>query len=244
MKKVPRILFKILAGLLLVVLALLASIQSPAVQSWVGRKVIERIRNDMDADISYKMVSVRPFEALTLDDVLVKDRSPKAPGADTVAFVGSLSAKFSIWGLLSGSGAYLSHAKVEDAAFFLVSEPDSLGEGTTNLQRIFRIPPSKSDTPPTWGNLLSAREVEADNVRFRMKILTAPEGYVHGKMDFSDLDVLVGHLHARNIKVADSRISASLDSLTATEKSSFAIKGARASKVRVGMGHVRVDHLD
>ena len=225
-------------------LALLASVQSPAVQSWVGRKVIERIRNKIDADISYKMVGVRPFEAITLDDVLITDRSPKAPGADTVAFVGSLSAKFSIWGLLSGSGAYLSHAKVEDAAFFLVSEPDSIAGSTTNLQRIFRIPPSQSDTPPTWGNLLSARELEAGNVRFRMKILNTPEDFVHGKIDFSDLDVLVHHLSARNIKVADSRISASLDSLTATEKSGFAIKGARASKVRVGMGHVRVDHLD
>lgn len=244
MKKGIRIPLKFLAGVLLVLLAALAAMQSPAVQSWVGRKVIERIRNNMDADISYKMVGVRPFEALTLDDVLVTDRSPKAPGADTVAFVGSLSAKFSIWGLFSGSGAYLSHAKVEDAAFFLVSEPDSSGGSTTNLQRIFRIPPSSSDTPPSWGNILSARDVEAGNVRFRMKILTVPEDYVHGKMDFSDLDVLVHHLHARNIKVADSRISASIDSLTATEKSGFAIKSAQARKVRVGMGHVRVDHLD
>ena len=85
-----RIPLKVLAGILLVLLAALAAMQSPRVQSWVGGKVVEKLRDSMDADISFKMVSFRPFEAITLDDVTVIDRKPAVPGADTIATVGSL----------------------------------------------------------------------------------------------------------------------------------------------------------
>ncbi|MBQ9410665.1 MAG: hypothetical protein IJU21_03545, partial [Bacteroidales bacterium] len=245
MKKGIRILLKVLAGLLIVLLAALAAMQSPRIQSWVGGKVVDRLRDSMDADITFKMVAIRPFEAITLDDVTVIDRNPSAPGADTIAAIGSLAAKFSLMGLLDGSGAYLSHARLEDASFFLVTEPDSVsGQSTTNLQRVFRIPQSpEDDTPPSWGNLLTARDLVVNNLRFRMVNLTDDGSYVPAKIDFTNLDVLLKHLHARNIRVADSRITASLDSLSAREKSGFEIMGASAGKVKVGMGHVRVDDL-
>ncbi len=244
MKKGLRILLKVLAGILIVFLAALAAMQSPRVQSWAGGKVVEKLRGNMDADITFKMVSFRPFEAITLDDVTIIDRNPSVPGSDTLATIGSLGAKFSVMGLLDGSGAYLSHARLDDASFFLVIEPDSLsGESTTNLQRVFRMPSSKKDTPPTWGNLLTARDLVVNNFRFRMKSLTAPD-YTPGKMDFSDLDVLVNHIHARNIRVADSHVTGAVDSLSAVEKSGFEILGASAKKVKVGMGRVRVDGLD
>ncbi len=243
MAKGLRIPLKVLAGILLVLLAALAAMQSPRVQSWVGGKVVEKLRDSMDADISFKMVSFRPFEAITLDDVTVIDRKPAVPGADTIATVGSLGAKFSLLGLISGSGAYLSHARLDNASFFLVMEPDSLGEATTNLQRVFRMPSSKNDTPPTWGNLLTARDLVISNFRFRMKSLTMAD-YTPGKMDFSNLDVLVHHLHARNLRVADSHVTGAVDSLSAVEKSGFEILGASARKVKVGMGRVRVDDID
>ena len=224
-------------------LTLLAAMQSPRLQSWVGAKVVEKLRDRMDADITFNMVSIRPFEAITLDDVTVIDRNPAFPGADTVATIGSLGAKFSILGLLSGSGAYLSHARLDNSSFFLVIEPDSLGGSVTNLQRIFRMTSSKKDDPPSWGNLLSARNVELNNFRFRMKSLTM-EGYSAGKIDFSDLDVVVSHLHARNIKVAQSRITGAVESLRAVEKSGFEIKEASAGKVKVGMGQVLVEDFD
>ena len=126
MKKVLRILLKVLAGILLVFLAALAALQSPKVQTLVGQKVIEKFRENTDADISFNMVSLRPFEAITLDNVSVVDRNPVVEGADTLAYIGSLSAKFSIWGLFGGSGAYVSQARLEDARVQLVTEPDSL----------------------------------------------------------------------------------------------------------------------
>ena len=183
MKKGLRIPLKVLAGILLVLLAALAAMQSPRIQSWAGSKVVEKFRDKIDADITFDMVSIRPFEAITLDNVTVIDRNPAVPGADTLATVGSLSAKFSVMGLLDGSGAYLSHARLEDAGFFLVMEPDSLGESTTNLQRVFRMSSSKKDTPPTWGNLLTARDLIINNFRFRMKSLTQKE-YTPGRWTF------------------------------------------------------------
>ena len=244
MKKGLRIPLKAVSGILIVLLALLAAMQSPRIQSWAGSRVVERLRDKMDADITFNMVSIRPFEAITLDDVTIIDRNPSVPGSDTLATIGSLGAKFSVLGLLSGSGAYLSHARLEDASFFLVIEPDSLdGNTTTNLQRVFRMHSSQKDTPPTWGNLLTARDVEINNFRFRMKSLTM-DSYTAGKIDFSDLDLFVNHFHAKNIKVADSRITGAVESLSAVEKSGFEIKEASARKVKMGMGQVRVEDFD
>ena len=246
-RKVIRILLKVLAGILIVLLTAVLALQSPRVQTWAGKKAVEKFLGNSDADISFKMVAFRPMEAITLDDVLIIDRNPVAEGADTLAWIGSLGAKFSVMGLVNGAGAYLSHARLDNASFFLVTETDSLtGNSTTNLQRVFRIPPSpEKDTPPSWGNLLTARDLVIENFRFRMKDPSMQEtGKAPGCIDFSNLDVLVNHLHARHIKVADSRITCVVDSLSAVEKSGFAIKGASAEKVKVGMGQVRVDGLD
>lgn len=238
---------KVLAGILLVLLAALAAMQSPKAQTWVGKKAVDKLREKMDADISFKTVAIRPFEAITLDDVVIIDRNPAVQGADTVVVIGSLGAKFSVMGLLDGTGAYLSHARLDDSRFCLVIEPDTLtGKSVTNLQRIFRIPPSpEKETPTGWNNLLHARELTINNFRFQMLNLEMIEsGFKPGKMNFADLDVTVHHLTARNINVADDKIIASVDSLRATEKGGFQIKGASAKKVKVGVGQVRIDGLD
>ena len=232
-----RIPLKLVAGIILVILAAAAAFQSPRVQTMAAEKFAQNFQKGKDADISFKMVSVRPFEAITLDDVLIIDRNPSVEGADTVAWIGSLTARFSLMGLIYGNGANLSQTRLENAMFQLVTEGDS-----TNLQRVFGLTSSEKNTDLTWGNLLSARDVSINNFRFIYRNPTA--NMPSGKLNFNNLDVTVKDLRARNLKMADSKILGKLDKLQAVENNSgYIIHQASARRVRVGQGRLRLEKL-
>ena len=254
MKKALRISGWTLSLLLLLLLAALVAVQSPRVQTALGHRILRKMKDKVDADISFQMISVRPFDAITLDDVVVVDRHPLLPGADTLASLGSLSAKFSVRGLLGGKGAYLSQARVENAQLQLVMEPDSLSQSgsRTNLQRIFRLKYKDPNQPEKgWGNLLSAREVVAKNVRFRLLNPTGAarweeKGVLPGPevIDWNNLDATLFYARAHNVRVAESKVFGSVDSLKVREnRSGYAIEQASAHHVLVGQQRLRIDRL-
>jgi len=252
MKKVLRILLKIVAGVLLALLIAMAALQSPAVQTKVAERVAESILKTTDADIRFRMISIRPFEAITLDDVAIIDRAPVVEGADTIAWIGSLRAKFSLGGLFAGTGAYVGRAGIEDAVLRIAMEADTLSKhgSRSNLERAFRLTRKQNNQDPTWGKILTARDINLRNVRVIFKdpvnaAAMAKKGIEFGKIDFTDLDVTVENLHARNIKVADNRIILTLEDLRAIEnKSGFRICRASAARARVGMDRVRLENFE
>ena len=250
MKKVLRILLKIVAAILLLVVAAVLVMQSPRVQTYAAEKVAETIRNSTDADLSFKMVSFRPFEAITLDDVVLVDRAPIVPGADTILNIGSFSAKFSLWGFLAGTGAYIRNASLDKSSVCIVMEPDSTSSNgtTTNIQRVFRIT-DKNKNNFTWGNILSARQVTLTDVNFKLKNPEMAEkmrlrGAKFGLIDFNDLDVTIHYASIRHIKMADDYIEGTVEKLRARENRSwFRLTQASASDVKVGRGSVTIKDL-
>ncbi|MBO4634541.1 MAG: translocation/assembly module TamB domain-containing protein [Bacteroidales bacterium] len=254
MRKVLRITAWILALIVLAFMAGLVAIQSPRVQTAVGRKVVQRLQKNLEAEITFNDLTLRPFDALVFHDVVVLDRNPQIEGLDTLARVGTLSAKFSLWGLVSGDGAYLSHARLEDALFQMGVEPDSLARnGTrTNLQRVFKLPyPDPDKVDKGWGNLLTARELVIRRFHFRLinplgAKKMAEKGIEYGpeSIDWNRLDATLSYARAHHVRVADSRITGSVDSLSAREnRSGFQIRQASAQKVSVGQKQLRIDKL-
>ena len=245
MRKAARIPLKAIAGIILIVLALVAAIQSPKVQTFVGEKIVQKLRNSIDADVTFKMIALRPFEAITLDDVVIIDRNPVVPGADTIASIGSLSAKFSVLGLLTGNGAYLRNVKLDNSSICLVIEPDSIDtKGRLNLLRVLRIPDKEDDpTPPSWGNILHAWDLSVHNVHFRLYNLVGPPN-PGSKIDFNNLDVTLHRLEARNIKLVDSKILATVRLLQATENpSGYNIRNLSARRLRISTGRLRLERV-
>ncbi len=121
MKRGLKITVWILGLLAILLLAGLVAIQSPAVQTYLGKQVIARLQKNMDATIRFNNISVRPTEALLLEDLVVLDNHPAVPGMDTLLYVNSLSVKFSIRGLLQGRGAYVSRLSLHGGGFNLVT---------------------------------------------------------------------------------------------------------------------------
>lgn len=124
MKRGLKITVWILGLLAVLLLAALVAIQSPAVQTYLGKQIMARLEKSTDATIRFKNISVRPTEAILLEDLVVLDNQPLVPGMDTILYVNSLSVKFSLRGLLQGRGAYVSRLRLHGGGFNLAIEPN------------------------------------------------------------------------------------------------------------------------
>lgn len=253
MTKAARISARILAFLVLLLMAGLVLIQSPRVQTAAGRWAIGRLQDQLDADISFRMVSLRPFDALVLEDFVVLDRAPKLAGMDTVLSVHSLYATFSLRGLLTQSGAYVKRLSLDSITVNVATEVDPLSPSGsfTNIERVLRLPYSEGDEEMHWGKLVKAREVQLSRAKVRVVSQTSlPEtadqglSVEPGVIDWNDLQVYVRQLHLRGVQVADDLITGGVESLQAQETvTGLTIRDARARYVRVGQQRLRIDEL-
>ena len=254
MKKALRITAWILAALVILLLALVVAVQSPAVQTILARKAVDKLSENIDGDIHIGHIAVRPFDAVTLEDVVLTDRQPYTGGAfprqDTLARIGSLSARFSLKGLLHQERISVSRLKLEDGELNLVLEPGT-GEKAVldNISRIFRLKKDPDKPDKDFGDLLEARQVEVEDFTFRMfnHVAAARRAERGGKplpdsvIDWNDLEIKAD-IHASDILVKDGVISGDADHISITDKTGWNVRDL-SGKVKVGHGKVLLDNL-
>ena len=254
MKKGLRITLWILAAILILLLGLVVAVQSPAVQTALARKVVERVADKIDGDIHIGHIAVRPFDAVTLEDVVITDRNPyiggEFPRQDTLARIGSLSGRFSLKGLLHKERISVSRLKMTDAELNLVLEPGTGGkEVMDNISRIFRLSPNPDKPKQDFGDLLEAGQVDIEDFTFRMfNHVGAARMRERGHdplpadvIDWNDLEVKAD-VHASGLLVKDGEISGDAKAITIEDKTGWKV-GDLSGKVKVGHGKVLLDNL-
>ena len=246
MRRVLKILAWLLALFILLTLAGVVAIQSARVQTFLTEQVVKRLQGQMDADFSVGLVTLRPFDAIVLHDIVMKDPAPVIEGMDTVACINTLTVKFSLRGLLQGSGGvHVKRLKLSGGSLNLGYEPDSTAPGGSvmNLYRVLRLQEgTDSGEPPHWGNVLSAKYLEINNFAFRYASLPSRlemealgESYGEGVIDWNDFTVYVHELIASNVKMKDDLITGQVDRLRAEETTTgFPIAAGSAESVQVG----------
>ena len=247
--RILKVLGIVLLVLLLLLLAGAVAVQSPRVQEKLGKRAIKVLEGKTDADISFSELSIRFPEAIVLKDVVIVDKAPQVAGADTLATIGLLSAKFSAKGITRGEGAYISHASLKDASFVLAFEKDSLSNTGTNpsFMRVLRLSDGKSDKKG-WGNILSAGLLDIEDFRFTMlnpyssKVSESQYEDYPGVIDWDNLHIDINKLKVRHLKIKDSYIHASVDTLSLHEKDT-GLNLLASGKARVGKERVRVDNF-
>lgn len=252
MKKGLKISFKVLGWTLvtvfLLLLGALVAIQSPKIQSFIGKMVVQRFQDSLDADISFSEVSFKPFETLILKDVLVTDPAAADHRADTVAQLRHLSAKFSIRGLFSHEGIHVSRLTAQGVTFNLVIEPTEHPDlTTTNIQRIFRIEDNPDQESKDLGNLFDAKDVELSDLRFRLlNPVSEAEGstYEEGTIDWNNLDAWVSTLKAKDLRYSHNIISGTVENLRLGENETGLIIEKASAKVKVGNGQALMTNLE
>lgn len=239
MKKGLRIAGIILGIIIVLLLGAMVALQHPKVQGAIARKAIGKLQEKIDGEISFSELSVTPFDAVVLKDVVILDTRPEAL-KDTLASVGHLSGQFSLRGLIKGNAFLLRRAKIQDAQFNLVIEKKEDGKGTTNVQEVFRLK-SNGEKKDGWGDIMRAGLIDVENFRFTMTIPELAKRGREGCINWGDLD-LVANLSANRIRVKDGYVSADVQHLDMLEKSGFHLEEASA-KVNVGKGRVDMDGL-
>ena len=254
MKKGLRITFWILAALLVLLLALVVAVQSPAVQTALARKAVDKLSANIDGDVSIGHIAVRPFDAVTLEDVVLTDRHPytggEFPTQDTLARIGSLSARFSLKGLLHKERISVSRLTLQDGELNLVMEPSSNEKGVTdNISRIFRLKKDPDKPDKDFGDLLEARKVDIEDFTFRMYNHVAADrqrargcsSSPAGVIDWNDLEIKAD-IHASDLLVKDGVISGDADHIAITDKTGWDVRDL-SGKVKVGHRKVLLDNL-
>ena len=252
MKKGLRITLWILAAILILLLGLLVAVQSPAVQTALARRAVDIVSDKIDGDISIGHIAVRPFDAVTLEDVVIIDRNPYSgefPARDTLARIGSLSGRFSLKGLLHKERISVSRLKLKDGELNLVIEPRADGQGTRdNLSRIFRFTSDPNKPKKDFGDLLEAGKVDIEDFTFRMfnHVVAAKQrerGHpsTPGVIDWNNLEVKAD-VHATGLLVKDGEISGDVKNIAILEKTGWKVDDI-SGKVKVGHGKVLLDNL-
>jgi hypothetical protein len=252
MKKGLKITLKVLGWTLVTVFLLLlggmVAVQSPKIQSYIGKKVVQRLQNSMDADISFTEVSFKPFETLILKDVLVTDPAAVDHRADTVASLKHLSAKFSIRGLFSHEGVHVSRLTAQGVTFNLVIEPTDIPDyTTTNIERIFRLESNPDEETKDLGDLFDTKDVEMRDLRFRLlNPASEAEGYTYeeGTIDWNNLDAWIGILKARDIRYSHNVFTGTVDNLSLGENETGLVIEKASGKVKVGNAQVLLTDLE
>ena len=254
MKKALRVLLWILAAILILLLGLVVAVQSPRVQTALAKKAATLVADKIDGDISVGHIAIRPFDAVTVEDVVITDRNPyrggEFPTQDTLVRIGSLSARFSPRGLLRKERISVSRLKLQDAEFNLVLEPGTDGKETQdNLSRVFRLKSDPDKPQEDFGDLLEAGKVDIETFTFRMFNPVAAahqrergvQSVPAGVIDWNDLEIKAD-VHASDLLVKDGVISGDADHITLADKTGWQVDDV-SGKVKVGHGKVLMDNL-
>ncbi|MCQ2173607.1 MAG: translocation/assembly module TamB [Bacteroidales bacterium] len=246
MKKRYYILARVIGFLLIALASSVFVLQIPSVQTQMAREVFRILGRNLDADIRVGSIQIVPGNGLLIQDLLVIDSNPYTEDiynrgwsrVDTVVSVSSIKARFSLRGILGGKPFKIRSVQVDDGLFALTSEPG--GEGSSNLQRIFKLQPSGKKPGPE--SVFQINKAHISGFRFRLvnfgpKKKETPEiGF-----DWDNLDVRV-NLKASDIHYTDGRMHGICDRLDAVAAGGYRIRRAGGSAV-VGRGRTLLTDL-
>lgn len=243
MDRLGKILRYVTFSILLIVFAFMLVIHLPSVQTALTRKATEVLEEYFDADISLHKVFFKPVNSIVIKDLVIVDRVPFCETArDTLASVGTLSARLSLMSMLNPltDGVVLSNVSLHDAQFNLVIES---GLYSCNLVRMFRMDPNRPKKPLPDKDLLTIKKIEIENLGFCMQNFThKPYNFPATAIDWNNMIVTRADMKARDFKISHGLFSGTVVSMSASETSGWNIRSLTGSAT-VGKGVADIRNL-
>ncbi|MBR5661955.1 MAG: hypothetical protein IKW99_10455 [Bacteroidales bacterium] len=242
MRKVLKILWSIIVTMAVLLFAAWLLIQMPPVQTFIAKRITRSLEDKFGGKIEFSSVHLKPFNALVLKDVkLIDDNPPVTPEGevlDTLAKAQSITATFSIKGLFKKEGLHLGKVYVGGASFTLVTE-----EQGSNISRFFGSSgKNKEKEKKEMGRIFDADKVQISDFRFRLLNLKHPRPSEKGGINWTDLDITVHDLEAKDLDLSNGYMKGEVERLSATEKSGYNINSL-SGKTTVGGGAAIVEGL-
>ena len=244
-RKTGYIIARIVGLLTILLMTAIVAIQMPFVQTRLSKIALNQLAAIMDGRVQYDELKVTTSGVLVIRNIKLVDSAPCGPevndrgweSADTVFRAKTVTATFSLRGLLRKEGLHLGRVTVEDGYFHLTSEP---GEYGNNISRIFHLKPTGN--PPNMGDLFDIKKVRIKNFRFRMNSFMPDKGLYKGfGLNFEDLD-LTADITGHNLRYSGGKVYGTLDRCSLTEKSGYELKQL-SGIAEVGQGKVLVEDV-
>lgn len=252
-RKGLKIFWLTIVSIVIVLFAVALTIQTPQVQTFIGRKAVSALAGKLDGDITFEKIHLLPFRTLLLKNVVITDRNPAYDAADsTKARVDTffraeyITAKFSLEGLIKHQGIHLRSAIVENGQFNLVLEDEPYAQmpdddGTDNLSRIFGL--KKPETPKqSEKEIFHIKDVELRNMGFSMKNFKSEKVPYKGGICWDDLDIRNINLTAKELQFKAGIMSGTAEQLSFREKSGYKME-LMSGSARVGRGKTIIENL-
>lgn len=215
-------------------------LQTPAVQTFVVRKVIGSLDGVINGRIEFSKIHIKPFTALVLKDVALIDNEPATDRdgekADTVASAKSIVVTLSLKGLRNDGTIHVKRLNVSDGSFSLIKD----GRGS-NISRFFRKSDVKKEKKPMQLKINVGR-LNLKNFRFRLLNLRNDNPLREYGIDWKNLDVTAHILQARDISFFGGKIEGTVENLKAVERSGYEIL-TMSGKTTVEKGRTSIRDL-
>ena len=216
-------------------------LQSPKVQTALARKLVDKVNDGTEAELTIGRIQILPFKTVILRDVAMTDNNPLTTSffepRDTVFRIGMATVSFSLKGLTGKKPLTLKKVTVRDGMLNLVTEAPQV----TNLKRIFHggTPKPMQDK----GDILLIKQVEARNFHFTLANAMGkkkPKG--SPGINWADLD-LFADAKGHDLHIVSGTVQGTVDDLKVREKSGYAFWNAHGKTI-VRKGNVSVTDFE
>ena len=251
MNKAMSIIGGIVAALLITLLGAGVAIQSPKVQTWLGKKAVSKFEKQLGGQITFDEVRLNPFDALILRNVVIVDKEPytgrpELAVVDTFARADYIAATFSLKGLFDKQGLHFNRADIQGFVMNLTIEPGADEKPITNLERIFRLE-KPTEVPEDTGNIFDIDRFSVNDLTFRMFNFPLDEQFERegrripgDAIDWNNMEIK-GDVDGRKMRFSHSIMSGIADRVAIREKSGF--EAVLSGETRVGGGMTRIRNL-
>lgn len=204
-------------SILLLLFAVLLSLQFATVQTYLSQKVAHKLSNELQAEITVEAVYFRPFNTLALKNLQINDRS-----GNKMLFAENIQANLSF--------VKLFERKIEIKALQIDNFYSNyeIFKDSTNfsfLSNYFSHP--KTDKPTAGKSFqFDLKKFKLSNGHF--KVLDHNFNHHNRGIDFSDLELTAVNVDLDQIDLSNGRFLSRINKLSFYEKSGFNLKNLSA----------------
>jgi len=233
-KKFVKILVAFLVLLVSLQVASLIALQFPAMQTMIGKVVVDKLSDNIDGKISIGNVYIVFFNRLIVKDISIvsTDKSPLLDSlklnygqSDTLVACKKLSVTLDPVNLLK-LNLKLNTISLSDGVFNLQNEEERL----TNLDRIFKL---DKDTPKDTSNKgsinLLANALRLNNFRFTLNNPLRAESRGDSIINFSNLNVRDIYINISDIHLRQDTLFACVNNISGRDISGFTLAELRGN---------------
>lgn len=217
-----KILRYLLGFILLTILGLIPLFQLPSFQTFVARKAVAALQDKVDGKIEIESVHFKFINTIVIKGICITDLKAEEGASDTLAVIGSLSARFSPISLFSHNCLSLKSVKLKDSRLNLAVKHGEMYNN--NLKRIFRIPKKDTTHRMTTKPILHIGRVEVENMEYSMRILSRTSKARHPwNVDWTDMEATNINMLATDFNIRDALFTGKVHELNFEEKSGWKV---------------------